>query len=270
MRFKAGGFLGKILQVLGLNGVPVAGFLGEGWSSGTALALYWLEGVLVILFLSLRIVLHRRWTKKAGHWRSPSFTRASSEPGRSVPSEPRRGGGSLLAGYLGVAVPFTLVHGLFLGLLLLLFLPREFGASAGVSFVDLRMGLAGVFAFLLLGFAIDLVSLRRKPFRWLELMTHRALGRIFVVHLTILGGVFAMMYWHAPAGLFLVFAGLKTLIDFGGAFPHQELTLDPPRWAKHLDRVKTADGESFSEHWRRTEAHEQRLREENERVVEGA
>jgi len=267
MRFRAGGFLGKILQVLGLNGVPVAGFLGEGWSSGTALAVYWLEGVLVILFISLRIVLHRRWTKRSGHFRSPTFSRSQSQHGKKPAPEARVGSGSLLHGYLTVAIPFTLVHGLFLGLILFLFLPKEFGPSAGVGLADLKMGLIGVCAFLLLGLVIDLVTLRQKPFRWLELMTQRALGRIFVIHLTILGGMFAMMYWHAPAGLFLVFAGLKTLMDFGGAFPHKELSTEPPRWAKHLDRIKTPDGESFSEHWRRSEEREQRIREENERVL---
>lgn len=267
MRFRAGGFLGKILQVLGLNGVPVAGFLGEGWSSGTALAVYWLEGVLVILFISLRIVLHRRWTKKAGHFREPTFARSSSKAGAPAPAEVPVGRGSLLSSYLGVAIPFTLVHGLFLGLILFLFLPKEFGPAAGVGLADLEMGLIGVFAFLLLGLVIDLFTLREKSFRWLELTTQRALGRIFVVHMTILGGMFAMMFWNAPAGLFLVFAGLKTLMDFGGAFPHKELSTEPPRWAKHLDRIKTPDGESFSEHWRRTEAREQRIREENERIL---
>ena len=127
----------------------------------------------------------------------------------------------------------------------------------------------GVLIFLLLGLTIDLVQLKDKSFRWIELLTQRALGRIFVVHLTIIFGMFAMAYFHAPAGFFLVFAGLKFLMDLGSLFPHKELDVEPPRWAKHLDRIKTPNGESFSEHWRRTELEQRRIREMNERVLPG-
>ena len=81
------------------------------------------------------------------------------------------------------ALPFTLVHGLFLALILFLFLPKEFGPSAGVSLPALKLGLIGVLIFLLLGLTIDLVQLKDKSFRWIELLTQRALGRIFVVPL---------------------------------------------------------------------------------------
>ncbi len=259
MRQGLGGLLGRLLQVLGLNSIPVAGFLGEGWSPGTALAVYWLEGLFVILFVAIRIALHRRWTRKVGHFRVMS-TGQSSAAGAGAP-----GSGSFLVGYLGTAIPFTLAHGLFLSLLLFLILPREFGPQAGVALDDLKIGALGVFALLLVGFGIDLVSLRERSFRWLELTTQRALGRIFVVHLTIIFGMGAMAYFHAPAGLFAVFAGLKTLVDLGGAFPQRELALEPPRWLRFLDLIKTKDGESFSAYWRRTEVAEQEVRAENER-----
>jgi len=258
-----GRILGRLLQVLGLNAVPVAGFFGEGWSPGTALAIYWVESVLVILFVTTRIVLHRRWTRKRGHFRAPSFSKQKQD----APPSPV-GSGSLLSGYLVVAIPFTLVHGIFLALLLFLFLPKEFGADAGVSLVDLGKGTLGVLGFLVLGLAMDLVSLRDRPFRWLELFTQRAMGRIFVVHMTIIFGMGAAAFFHAPAALFGVFAGLKTLFDLGSAFPHRELSLEPPRWAKLLDRLPGKDGESFSDYWRRTELAERKLREENELVLE--
>lgn len=257
--------LGRLLQVLGLNAVPVAGFFGEGWSPGTALAIYWVESLLVILFVATRIVLHRRWTRKRGHFRAPGFTKQKPD----APPSPI-GSGSLLSGYLGVAIPFTLVHGVFLGLLLFLFLPQEFGAEAGVSLADLGKGTLGVLAFLALGLAMDLVSLRDRPFRWMELFTQRAMGRIFVVHMTILFGMGAAAFFHAPTALFAVFAGFKTLFDLGSAFPHKELSLEPPRWAKLLDRLPGKNGESFSDYWRRTELAERKLRDENELVLERA
>jgi len=155
-----GGIFGRLAQLLGLNAVPVAGFFGQGWSPGTALAIYWVEGLLVILFISARILLHRRWTRKRGHFRAPAFSRnhASSVSVETLPV----GSGSLLGGYLGVTIPFTLAHGFFLGLLLFLFLPKEFGPEAGVAVADLGKGAVGVLAFLALGFAIDLVRLRER------------------------------------------------------------------------------------------------------------
>jgi hypothetical protein len=256
------GILGRLAQVLGLNSIPVAGLFGEGWSQGTALAVYWIEGLLVILFVALRVVLHRRWTRKAGHMQQVRVTKTSGGQ-----SESKYVPGSLLSGYLATALPFTLVHGLFLSLLLFLFLPREFGPDAGVSLPDLKLGTIGVLAFLVLGFVIDLVQLRSRSFRWIELVTQRALGRIFVVHLTIIFGMFAAMYFHAPAGLFMVFVGLKTLVDLGSAFPHKELDVQPPRWAKYLDKLTAKKGESFSDYWRRTEIEAKRQREANEREL---
>ena len=258
-----GGLLGRLAQALGVNSVPVAGMFGEGWSQGTALAIYWIEGLLVIGFIAVRVILHRRWTKKAGHTSGSVVT--TTRRGGHVQTSTRSG--TLLQGYLTTAIPFTLAHGLFLAIILFLFLPKEFGPSAGVSLPDLKLGVIGVLVFLVLGLAIDLFTLKDKSFRWIELLTQRALGRIFVVHLTIIFGMFAMAYFHAPAGFFLAFAGLKFLMDLGSVFPHKELDLEPPRWAKRLDRIKSPDGESFSEHWRRTEMEQRRLREANEQVL---
>lgn len=267
MRKGLGGLVGRVAQVLGLNAVPVAGYFGEGWSQGTALATYWVESLLVILFVSTRIALHRKWTRKAGHFRVATFTQQTRE-GRQQPGAV--GSGSLLSSYLGIAIPFTLVHGLFLGLLLFFFLPQRFGTDAGVAVVDLGKGALGVLALLAVGFAIDLVSLRERSFRWLEIGTQNALGRIFVVHMTILFGMGAVAFFGAPGALFAVFAGLKTLFDLGGVLPHRELERQPPRALRFLDRFRGADGESFSAYWRRTEEREQAIREENERVVDDA
>lgn len=261
-----GGILGRLAQLLGLNAVPVAGFFGQGWSPGTALAIYWVEGLLVIFFVSARIALHRRWTRKVGHYRAPSFTRTSRSQSGGEPVT-AIGSGSLLGSYLAAAIPFTLAHGFFLGMMLFLFLPQAFGASAGVALADLGKGAVGVLAFLALGLGIDLVHLRERSYRSIEVATERAMGRIFVVHMTIIFGVGASMFIHAPTALFGVFAGFKTLFDLGGAFPHRELALEPPRWAGFLDRLKGKDGESFSDYWRRTEAREQTLRAENEEVM---
>ena len=135
-----GGLLGRLAQALGINSVPVAGMFGEGWSQGTALAIYWVEGLLVIGFIAVRVILHRRWTKKAGHT-SGAVVTTTRRDGKSVTTTRS---GTLLSGYLVTAIPFTLAHGLFLAIILFLFLPKEFGPQAGVSLADLKLGLLGV------------------------------------------------------------------------------------------------------------------------------
>jgi hypothetical protein len=92
----------------------------------------------------------------------------------------------------------------------------------------------------------------------------RPAQRIFVVHMTIIFGMAGAMFLHAPAALFGVFAGFKILFDLGGAFPHRELALEPPRWVRFLDRLPAKAGETFTERWRRTEEAARRLRQENE------
>lgn len=262
-----GGVLARLAQALGINAVPVAGYFGEGWSAGTALAVYWVESLFGIAFVSARIALHRRWTRKAGHFRAPAWNRPPGAP------LPELGSGTLLSGYLGIAVFFTLAHGLFLALLLFLVLPDELGAKATVVLADLGRGTVGVVAFLLLGLGIDLLSLRERPFHWIDLVTQRAMGRIFVVHLTIVLGMGAVAFFGAPGALFGLFAVLKTLVDLGGVLPPREAGTEPPWLLRPLDRIESPAGEGFSAHWRRTRAAElaqrEAEREANERVVDG-
>jgi len=263
MRFQLRGLpgLGRLAQVLGLNSVPVIGLFGEGWSAGTALALYWIETVVGMLFISARIVLHRHKSRRAGHWRKAQFT-AQTESERARPVR-----GSLLSSYLGTAIPFTAVHGLFLGLLLFLFLPREFGPAAAVSASDLGKGVLAMSAFLAVGLLIDLPGLAERPFRWIERLTERAMGRIFIIHLTIIFGMWATAFTDGPSGFFAVFAGLKTFFDLGSSLPQKELGLQPPFWLRWLDRFGKKKGETFSQFWRRTEEAQARRREANERIL---
>ena len=263
MKGRLGGIpgLGRVAQALGLNSVPALGLFGAGWSAGTALAVYWIESLMVIVLVSARIVLHRRWTRKSGHWHAGVQTLHRS--GKLV----ERRSITHLQSYLGVAIPFTLVHGLFLSALLFLVFRDNPENDYRVSMPDLRDGVVGVAILLALGFLLDLIGLRSRPFRWIERGTERALGRVFVVHLTIVLGMFATVWTDGPSGLFVVFIGLKTLYDIGSVMPQKELELEPPRWLRGMDKVKGKDGETFSETWRRTEEAARRQREENEQEL---
>ena len=257
--------IGRLLQVLGLNSVPALGLFERGWSSGTALAFYWVEGALAILFIAARIVLHRRLTHKAGHSSAGQFSnQAGARRARAG-----RGSVTFLGSYLGVAIPFTLAHGFFLSALLFLFAKNRPEAGTQVDFAALSLGVAGAAIFLVVGFLFDLVGLRERPFRWLERFTERSLGRVFVVHLTIIFGMLATAWTDGPRGFFVVFVALKTLTDLGSLAPERELGLRPPWWLGWLDRMPAQKGESFSAYWARTERDQQARRAANERVLEG-
>jgi len=253
--------LGRALQALGANAVPVAGVIGQWWTSGTALALYWIEGVLVIAFMAARIALHRALTHKAGHLSRGAF-RARGDRERASP-----GAGSFLASYLFVAIPFTLVHGVFLGFLLFMLTLNRPELGVTVNLDTLRIGVVGILAFVTVGFVGDLFFIRNQSFRWLEQLTERSLGRIFVLHLTIIFGMAGLAIFDAPMALLGVFAALKALVELGGLFPGKEPGPEPPGWLGWMRRIPSKDGESFDAYWRRTYEAERRRQAANERVV---
>lgn len=258
--------LGRLLQALGVNAVPAAGFFGEGWSIGTTLLLYWIETIVVILLVSVRIVLHRRWTRKTGHWNG-GVVETFDAKGRSK----SRRRATLLSGFLGVMIPFTAAHGVFVTLLAFMVLPKEGGASAGVSLADLKVGAVGMAVFLLVGFAFDLVGLRERSFAWIERVAGRAQGRMLLTHLTIIFGMFAMAALDGPVGLFLVFAGFKLLADVAGLFVKDEVVRspEPPKWISRLGPGK--DGQSPADAYRESVLADRKRREANELVAhEGA
>jgi hypothetical protein len=263
-----------ILQLLGLNAVPAWGLFEAGWSPATVLALYWCENLLTVPFVALRIGLHRRWTGKSGHNRPHlglKVTTRTRVAGREeeVAERPFR---SLLAEYVTAAVSFTLVHGLFLALLLgTIFSDRH---QAAVDRQELGRGVAGVAVFLALGFLIDLVQLRDRPFFWIRRRAEGAMARVFVIHLAIVLGMAAVVFYDRPVTFFTVFLILKLLVEIGSYVPQWEPDRPPRGLSWILDRIGPAPGvakkgENFDAYWRRTRAEELARREADERPREG-
>lgn len=255
-------WLGRLLQALGLNSVPAFGYFGQQWSVGTTLAVYWIETVLVIACVAVRIILHRRVTRKAGHWNVPVSTHTTTRGRVRL----RHHTSTLLAGFLTIMGVFTAAHGVFLAMLVFVVLPQQ---GAGIATADLSAAVTMMGLFLALGLATDLIGLRERSFRWIERTVELAQGRMFVTHLTIIFGMGAMAYWGAPGALFAVFVGLKTLVDLGSLVPERELQPDPPGWLAWLDRFGPgAGGQTFSAHFRKSVNEDRLTRESNERVVE--
>lgn len=255
---------GRILRALGVSGVPATGYFGAGWSMGTLLLLYWIETILMTLVVSALIVLHRRRTRKAGHW-SSQYTVTTTRGGKTTT---RTGDTTFLKGFLSVMVPFTAAHGLFVMMFAFLVFPQEVGPEAGVSFDALRDGLAAIALFLLVSLLFDLPGLGERPFRWVESQATRAQGRMVVTHLTIIFGAGGMAAFEAPLAFLAVFVVLKSLVDLGGLLPDRQAKPKVPRAAKALSRrLPKKGGKSFGEAYREALEAELQKAEANEEVL---
>lgn len=273
----------RFAQALGVNVVPLGGFFVGGWSPATTLAVYWFENVLGSLLIAARIALHWRMTGKRGHYqarldqgsgsgvrvggrkgkgtggrRGSDASPAKREPARPVP----RPGDTptFLAGFALVAFVFSFAQAIFLALILwgILRLPVEREA--------LESGVTGVALFLAIAFLADLRNLRRWPFAALKEIAGLALGRVVLVHLSIIGGMALLAWWGEPRSFFGVFLFLKLFADLGSLLPRMDANLEkPPPW---LGRAMSwfGDRADFESYWTETHARERAEAAEDEQV----
>jgi len=239
-----------LITALGLNAVPAFGwFVGE-WSAGTMLVLYWLETLIGTLLVALRIVLHRRVVSAQGHWnyQAPKGTERQSGGSR---------GGTYLIAFLVPALVFTVAHGIFLGALGLVVFSKTHAPESSLEIDHLLGGLIGVAAFQLVDFIFDVIWLRTRSFAWIEYLGQMSLSRVIVIHLTIIGGMAAMMFTGANRNFFGVFIFLKTMLNLSLVLP-QWKPKTPPAWLSNvMDRIKPSkkDG-TFAEFWVKTDEQE--------------
>lgn len=238
-----------LLTALGLNAIPALGwFIGE-WSAGTTLLLYWLETLVGTGLVAARIVIHRRLRPSKGHWdyRAPQGQQQSSNQ-RST----------YLIAFLVPALLFTLAHGVFLAVLGMMMILKHHSPEARIDVDSLMAGLAGIAIFQMADFGFDLIWLRTRPFAWIERLGQISFSRVIVVHLTILGGMAAVMFTGANRNFFGVFIVLKTLLNLNLVVPQYQ-PKTPPRWLSSvMDRVpgkKTKDA-NFAAFWERTDEEE--------------
>lgn len=190
----------RVAETLGVNSLPFVGLVAGDWSWSTALGVYWFENLIAAALVALRLLLHQRWR---------------AELGERLPKEVKSPGQ-----YFGITLAFNLAHGLFLGMVLLLVLKSapDLAALEQAFFVLLVMqGLA---------FGFDLWTLDQWP---LERVTERAghlLGRVVLVHLSIIAGMISFAIFDEPWTFFAVFAGLKGLSDVAQFVPRRR-TVSP-------------------------------------------
>lgn len=252
-----------LLTLLAINAIPAVGWFAKDWTPGTTLTVYWFENIAACLFVSARIVLHQRWSPRRGHfrYRAPAAQRRS----------PQSSQGSFVHGFLVTSIAFCAVHGLFLGVILFMFSHKSAGHLADVDWRSVGFGCAGVVGVLAIDFVVDLAGLRHWSFLQIEQMAYRGLGRVIVVHFTLLLGLVAVAITGATSSLFGVFVVFKTLYALSTALP-QRAPVKPPEWLRRLmNRLpKVNFGQEFEEQWLKDQAAEVERREGNEQAWTGA
>ena len=225
---------GRSIQLVGVHAVPVVGVFWGEWSDATAVAFYWCETAMVVFFVALRLVLHRRATNKRGHY---------VETKTSIDGGPwKKGVSTYTKAFLTTAIAFGIGNLIFLAVLLGLFASRLGGGS--VDLEELRGGVAVAGLIVAAGFALDLAGLRERTFASVRLQAEAALWRVFVIYLAIFIGVFCAVVLDLPRALFVTFFGLRTFTDVASMFKQYDPER-PPWWTTRF--VK--DRARFEEEW---------------------
>lgn len=224
---------GHFLTALGLNAVPAWGWFVEDWSAGTTLLIYWIETLLGTLLVAGRILLHRRRVPSQGHW---NYRAPQSGGKRFGPY------GSYLTAFLVPTLVFTCAHGFFLAVLGGVMIAKHLTPGARIEPHFLRAGLLVVALCQGVDFLLDVVRLGERPFRWVERLGQQTLGRVAIIHLSIIGGMGLVVFTGANRHIFGVFIFLKALINVASSLP-QYNPKTPPAWLCNLmNRIKSRDG----------------------------
>lgn len=258
MRMK--GWISHLLAILGINAVPAAGWFLSDWSAGTTLLVYWFENLIAALFIAALMSLHRARRNCSGYHKY----RPAGTPGAARH-------GTFLAYFLPASLIFTLAHGFFLLVILFMLNVNGRGDIASINPRSVLTGCAFVVLFVTADFLLNLRGLSSRTFAWMERLASRNLGRVVVVHLALIGGMFAAAVLKNERGFFGVFIALKALSDLSALLP-QWNPEHPPRWlCKIMDKIPNtgkAKGQSFAEFWVADKAGERERIAANERLVE--
>jgi hypothetical protein len=248
-----------LITALGLNAIPALGWFFGEWSAGTMLVLYWLETLIGTLLVGIRILLHRRFRPSKGHW---NYQAPQGEEQHTT------GRSTYLSAFLVPALVFTFAHGFFLAVLGgMMVAKKTLTQEIRIEPENLLAGLIGILIFQLIDFVADLIWLRTRPFAWIERLGQISLSRVIVIHLTIIGGMAAVMFTGANRDFFGVFIFLKTMLNLSLVTP-QWKPKTPPVWlSKIMDRIGSPKykNTSFAEYWVKTDDQEAARVAQNER-----
>lgn len=239
--------IAQLLKLFAASVVPGGGYFLAGWSPSTTLALYWFDTLVGAFAMALRIDLHRRWTGMAGHTHAQLDTKTTVTTGGKTRQVKFK---SFLTEFLSSSLIFTLAHGVFLAAILGFMLEPP-------NLEDAKKGAIGILACHGLSLGIDTLRLDSWPFATLKAMAEKLMGRVILIHLAIIGGMFFMAWRDEPGAFFGVFVSLKALSDIGSMLP-QWNPREPPRWVvKATSWIPKQKGETFEEFWRKAQKKEE-------------
>jgi hypothetical protein len=197
------------LFALLVNAIPAWGVFALGWSVGVLLILFWIENLVGVLFSALRLHLHQSRSPDP-HYRDARSAPRMTVNGKSVRFD------SHARGFLSMALPFALAHGLFAILLPFAFAQDRGGVNAALwtpRWDDLKLGAALVGLALLLDLLVDLPGLARRSAASVKAQADARMGRVILLHVVIIFGAIATAQFESPYGMLAVMLGLKTLVD---------------------------------------------------------
>ena len=240
---------------LAVAAVPLFGWFAADWAGGTTLAVYWFETAVACLFVIARVILHRHWSPRRGHfaYAAPGADRTKVRP-------------SFVAGFAMSCAAFSAAHAVFLAIILLLLDRDGDRALAAVDWRSVALGALWIVGLLAVDFVVDLWNLREWTFERVEQTAHRGLGRILVLHLTIVVGLVAMAVTGAPHALFGVFVVLKSSFAVLATWPRPATTTDAGAPGRVFGRlIGEPRARRFDAAWVTDQARETARREANER-----
>ena len=224
--------LGAVVLALLINAVPLIGVLYFEWSAINVLVLYWFENLMIGFCTLIRLVLHRRWTRKRGYWRH------SNRLGIQVNNKPAEMG--LIGEYATGTFGFTLGHGIFVGAIAMI-VHQNYPDQPmwQLSWAQVFRGAMAIAAFLGIELALDLTRIRSASFAAIRDYAQARMGRIIVLHLAIIFGMMGMAWSGSPMAVLYVLIGLKTLADLlgvatRGAPKIEDSDTPPPVWTMKM------------------------------------
>jgi hypothetical protein len=198
-----------LLTLLGVNAVPAVGVFAGGWPAETAMLVYLLETLTMIVLSALRVrplAPAREETADAPPLLAGVTVTTTSTDAAWQANKPRDRR-QIIEGFLFVSFGFAGVSGVFIAVFLFLIL------NAPIAVSDVAAGMVSILTFQLFELIADLLLWRRLSLAQAETLLLQSLRRAFVLYF----GVFAGACGAAYAGSWFVipFIGFKTLMDVG-------------------------------------------------------
>lgn len=264
----------SVLIVLAVNALPLWGLFGWELQVTQLLVLFWAENLLQTVLVGARMLLHRRLTRKRGHWNSrqqviiTTKTRhgfGASKVLGTTTQKVKENGSAFAAFALGAGM-LTAGHAIFVVVLVFVLAPKD-GSEFVLLSPDLLKSLGILGLTLLAGFLTDLPGLAERPYAWIRKMTEWVLGRVVAIHLILLGGMFAIAFFKAPTLIVIALVAIKLMADLSGVLPQMKTGKEPPGCLRFLNLFNQPGKESFDAYWARSHQSEEQQNASDEEVL---